>query len=210
MTPFLRLLRKVSTEKKGRVFWLVEPGDPDPSHVVLGWQPHGVAWAGAELASPAWESSFLVGAFEPPPEWSPPGGAGRLRTGLGALAPGTWKVLEQCRSGTTLVALGREGVVLEKGGVYEVHTLRAGKDAAVAYDPKPLRTRGLARAPAPAWTTPFGLPATWTVPQARHLVALAVCSPAVWRRHREPGDPPAHHARALFMDPELWACPPES
>ncbi len=217
---FLGLMDEIGREGNGRVFWMVEPGDDNPGRVILGWQPHGVAWWAkgvtprkCKLASPMWSKVFEVEAFEPPVEWVSLHEAGRafglakpIRTGLIALPPKTWSILDRCSGTSELVALGREGVVLRTGDAYEIHILRKDAKGYVRYDSKPMLTRGLNESPAPEWTKQFNLKSNWSPDEARHLVALAVCSPDVWRRPRGPGVP-AEHLRPLFMDPELWACP---
>jgi hypothetical protein len=211
MPAILKLMTEIGTAGRGRVFWLVEPGQP-PEHAALVWQPDATTWGGAKIASPGWPESepYTLEAFEPPGELLPADSADG-RTGLVPLTYGTWEILRRCgRDGTVPVALGKEGVVIQTRAdgntVYEVHLLSR-PPAPAGYAKPPLRTRGLEVDPPPAWTEPFGLDA-FTATQGRHLVGLAVCSPDVWKKVRSAATDPPPHRKPLFADPELWACPP--
>lgn len=208
MPAFVELLREIGSRGTGKVFWLIEPGQP-PDHAVLAWQPDGRPCGGARIASPAWPEVYTLAAFEPHDEVLPTS-SDRARTGLVPLPKGTWEILKQCGSGAVPAAIGKEGVVLQfgqgSGALYHVHLLTK----PVGYSVVPIRTRGLAEPP-PGWTEKFDLARFGTFQdfhKVRHLVGLAACSPEVWKKPRSTETTPPHHLRPLFADPELWACPP--
>lgn len=214
MQPFLDLMDEIANSGKGKVYWLIEPGlKEQPERVVLAWQEDGTPWGRVKMASPAWSESFdKVEVFEPRGE-TPPVVRQSGRTGLVQLPPGSWQILERCSKDTKLVAIGKEGIVLQttrKGeSVYEVFVLNKTTPEGEKYAPA-IVTRGLGNGePVPEWTERFGVTnSQYSQNQGRHLVGLSVCSPEVWKKARSSDTQPARHLVPLFADPELWACPP--
>jgi hypothetical protein len=148
MVAVRSLLDEIGSTNTGRVFWLVEPDDPDPRHVIVAWLPRGVPWLGVKVASPAWPEIVKPVVFEPPGQWGLAkaqevhGVRRAVRTGLAPLPAGTWKLLRQgALGGKKLIAFGREGLVLQAAGGYEVHLLRIFPEG-IRYD-APLRTKGI-------------------------------------------------------------------
>jgi len=177
---------------------------------VVGYRPSGKPWRESgnaiRLTGPALGEIHELLVFERPGQPEAPASFDKL-------APGTVERIltgERANPKLTVVALGREGLVLgTPPGVeplrYEVHLLRSGSGGQLAYEPKRV-TRGLSRTPPPKWPLVINEPWVASISDdevARWLVALSVCSPEVWQRPA--GWRPI--GRPLFADPELWAIP---